>query len=313
MGTQSVHKSAETIWSIAARQHGVVSRRQLLSLGWHPEAIKHRMRKGRLHPIRRGVYAVGRPHLTERGNWMAAVLAAGPDAFLSHRTAAALWGIRHARANLEGTRLVDLTVEAHRRPRCVGVRLHRVHALVDEDRGERDGIPATSPFRTLIDLALVLPPGELERAINEADRLGLLDPETLRSMAGARTGQHGVGPLRAVLDRRTFTLTDSELERRFIGLVRRAGLPVPLTQHRVNGVRVDFYWPELRLIVETDGLRYHRTPSQQAKDRIRDQRHAAQGFIPVRFTHAQVAFDAEGVISTLRAVMSRQRPTLWTP
>jgi very-short-patch-repair endonuclease len=244
---------------------------------------------------------------------MAAVLAAGPDAFLSHRTAAALWGIRHARANLEGTRLVDLTVEAHRRPRCVGARLHRVHALVDEDRGERDGIPATSPFRTLIDLALVLPPGELERAINEADRLGLLDPETLRSMAGARTGQHGVGPLRAVLDRRTFTLTDSELERRFIGLVRRAGLPVPLTQHRVNGVRVDFYWPELRLIVETDGLRYHRTPSQQAKDRIRDQRHAAQGFIPVRFTHAQVAFDAEGVISTLRAVMSRQRPTLWTP
>jgi len=121
-----------------------------------------------------------------------------------------------------------------------------------------------------------------------------------------------VGPLRAVLDRRTFTLTDSELERRFIRLVRRAGLPVPLTQHLVNGVRVDFYWPELRLIVETDGLRYHRTPSQQAKDRIRDQGHAAQGFIVLRFTHAQVAFDAGGVISTLRAVMSRQRPTLWT-
>jgi very-short-patch-repair endonuclease len=108
-----------------------------------------------------------------------------------------------------------------------------------------------------------------------------------------------------VLDRRTFQLTDSELERRFLRLVRRARLPAPLTQQRVNGFRVDFYWPELRLIVETDGLRYHRTASQQAKDRRRDQQLVAAGFTVLRFTHAQVSFDGGAVVATLCAVADR--------
>jgi very-short-patch-repair endonuclease/predicted transcriptional regulator of viral defense system len=310
--TQTVHEPIETVWSLARRQHGVVARRQLLNLGLHPEAIKHRLRKGRLHRVRRGVYAVGRPNLTQRGHWMAAVLASGPNAFLSHRSAAALWGIRRARATLAGNQFIDVTVDARRRPRCDGVRLHRVRGIGDRDRTRRDGIPVTSPIKTLIDLALVLSPGELETAINEADRLELVDPERLRSAAEARAGQQGVGPLRAILDFRTFTLTDSELERSFLRVVRRAGLPAPLSQQRVNGFRVDFYWPEFRLIVETDGLRYHRTPAQQSRDRIRDQGHAARGFIVLRFSHAQVAFDRESVMSAIRAVMRRQRPNLWT-
>jgi very-short-patch-repair endonuclease len=118
--------------------------------------------------------------------------------------------------------------------------------------------------------------------------------------------------LRRVLDCRTFQLTDSELERRFLRLVRRAGLPRPVTQHRVNGFRVDFYWPELGLVVETDGLRYHRTPAQQSRDRTRDQKHAAAGLTALRFSHAQVAYEAEHVIETLHAVINRQRPKLWT-
>jgi predicted transcriptional regulator of viral defense system len=166
--TNHLHEPIETVWSLARRQHGVVARRQLLNLGLHPEAIKHRLRKGRLHRVRRGVYAVGRPNLTQRGHWMAAVLASGPNAFLSHRSAAALWGIRRARATLAGNQFIDVTVDARRRPRCDGVRLHRVRGIGDRDRTRRDGIPVTSPIKTLIDLALVLSPGELETAINEA-------------------------------------------------------------------------------------------------------------------------------------------------
>jgi very-short-patch-repair endonuclease len=119
-----------------------------------------------------------------------------------------------------------------------------------------------------------------------------------------------VTTLRKMLDRRTFRLTDSELERRFLRLVDRAGLPRPLTQQRVNGFRVDFYWPELGLVIETDGLRYHRTPAQQSRDRIRDQTHAAAGFTVLRFTHAQVRFEADRVVRTLQLVAERSRVRL---
>jgi very-short-patch-repair endonuclease len=162
----------------------------------------------------------------------------------------------------------------------------------------------TSPGRTLIDLATVLKHGQLEEAINAADKLQLIDPERLRGEVEAHRGTAGVPMLRDILDRHTFTLTDSELERRFMRLVRRAGLPRPLTQRRVNGYRVDFCWPELKLIVETDGLRYHRTAAQQSKDRARDQAHVAAGFTVLRFTHAQVRYERARVVSTLRAVLN---------
>jgi very-short-patch-repair endonuclease len=143
--------------------------------------------------------------------------------------------------------------------------------------------------------------------VNEADKLGLVDPEALRRFVAQRPGLDGVAALRSVLDRRTFRLTDSELERRFLRLVDRAGLPRPLTQQRVNGFRVDFYWPELGLVVETDGLRHHRTPNQQSKDKARDQAHAAAGLIALRFTHAQIVFETGRVVSVLQRVGERRR------
>ncbi len=163
----------------------------------------------------------------------------------------------------------------------------------------------TTPIRTLVDLATQLRRGPLERAVNEADKRELVDPETLRSALDAYRGQPGVARLRKLLDRRTFRLTDSELERRFLPLVAAAGLPLPLTRQRLNGFRVDFYWPDLGLVVESDGLRYHRTPAQQARDRLRDQAHAAAGLTPLRFTHAQVRFEAAHVGATLVAVARR--------
>jgi very-short-patch-repair endonuclease len=307
IGTQRVHKSAGSVWSLAEKQHGVVSRRQLLNLGWHPAAIKHRIAKGRLHSVRRGVYAVGRPELTVYGHWMATVLLCGPEAFLSHRSAAAIWGIRRSPRGSGRPDWIDVTVPAHRRPGGTGIRVHRVRHLPDADRSQREGIPVTSPVRTLIDLAVQLNPSEVEAAVNQADKLDLVNPEALRREIGKRPGHRGVAVMRGLLDGRTFSLTDSELERRFLRLVHRAGLPTPLTQQRLNGFRVDFYWPELGIVIETDGLRYHRTPTQQGKDRVRDQAHTAAGLITIRFTHAQVRFDAGRVAATLRSVAERQR------
>jgi very-short-patch-repair endonuclease len=156
-----------------------------------------------------------------------------------------------------------------------------------------------------MDLATCVRRSELEAAVNDADRLGLVDPETLRSAIDERAGSRGATVLRRTLDRRTFRLTDSELERRFLPLAREAGLPPPETGRRVNGFKVDFYWPDLGLVVETDGLRYHRTPAQQARDRQRDQAHAAAGLTALRFTHAQVHNEPRRVKGTLAAVARR--------
>jgi very-short-patch-repair endonuclease len=145
----------------------------------------------------------------------------------------------------------------------------------------------------------------LERAVNEADRLDLVDPEGLRNALGDYRRERGVARLRRLLDRRTFRLTRSELEQLFLPLAEQAGLPLPMTKQRVNGFEVDFHWPDMGLVVETDGLRYHRTPAQQARDRLRDQTHTAAGLTSLRFTHAQVRFEPAHVRGTLSAVARR--------
>jgi very-short-patch-repair endonuclease len=187
------------------------------------------------------------------------------------------------------------------------VRVYRRPRLPESECAERDGIPVTTPIRTMIDIARWLDPPRLERAVNEADRLDLVDPPALLAALGAHPGERGVGPLRSLLGDRVFRLTDSELERRFLRIVHRAGLELPLTQQMVSGFRVDFHWPELGIVVETDGLRYHRTPAQQARDLRRDQAHAAAGLVPLRFSHAQVRFEAERVARTLYETSQRRR------
>lgn len=295
------HSANAAAWELAALQHGVVARDQLTALGFSPRAIEHRIARGRIHPVMRGVYAVGRPELSCRGRWMAAVLSCGAGAVLSHGSAAALWGIVG-----ESGQAVDVTVTGDPTGRCrPGVRVHRRQHLRPTDVTTRERVPVTTPVRTLLDLAIQLDRPRLERAVNEADRLDLVGPEELRVALGDYRGVRGVARLRVLLDRRTFRLTDSELERLFLPLAAVAGLPPPRTRQHVNGFRVDFFWPQLGLVVETDGLRYHRTPAQQARDRLRDQAHTAAGMTPLRFTHEQVRHEARYVRETLRAVAGR--------
>jgi very-short-patch-repair endonuclease len=288
------------------QQHGLISRKQLLSLAFTPDAIKHRIAIGKLHKVRRGVYAVGRPELTKHGRWMAAVLACGEGAFLSHSSAAALW-----RIGPEERSLVELSLPSSFDRRHPGIRIHRRPSLNPErDLTREYGIPVTTPTQTLIDMSLRLDRLGIERMINEADKYNLAHPPQLREALEVRAGEPGMAKLRHILDRRTFRLTKEELERRFLPLARQAGLPLPLAGQFVNDFEVDFYWPELGLVVETDGLRYHRTPAEQARDRLRDQAHTAAGLTPLRFTHEQVRYEPEHVLAILTATarMLRARP-----
>jgi len=290
------------IWELVESQHGVIAHRQLRALGLSEKAIKHRVSTGRLRPLWRGVYAVGRLGLADFGRWMAAVLACGPEALLSHDSAAALWGIRPAR------RLrIEVSVPRHRAPRHPGIAVHRRSNLRPEEAAARRRIPVTTPACTLVDIAPGLTSRELEAAVNEADKLDLIHPDELRADLDSMPRRAGIARVRHLVDRGAFVLTDSELERRFAKLARRAGLPTPQTQRNVNGFRVDFYWPDLGLVVETDGLRYHRTPAQQSRDRVRDQIHTAAGLTVLRFTHAQVHFDPAYVVEILGATAESLR------
>jgi very-short-patch-repair endonuclease len=294
----------QSVWALARSQHGVVTRGQLLELGFGPQSIKHRVAKGRLHPIWLGIYAVGRPQLSLHGRWMGAVLCCGAGAVLSHASAAALWEIRSTRR-----REIEVSVPVGVRRRRAGIVVHRRVALGASEKTQRHGIPVTTPIATLIDLAARLHSNQLEAAINEADKHDLTNPETLRAaLDDVVAPRPGTANLRRTLDRRTFTLTDSELERRFLPIVQSSGLPEPQTGRHLNGFKVDFHWPALKLVVETDGLRYHRRPAQQARDRLRDQTHAAAGLTTLRFTHAQVRFDPRHVEATLAAVAGRLGP-----
>jgi very-short-patch-repair endonuclease len=275
----------------------VLTRRDLDGLGFSKMAIDHRVSTGRLHLVSPGVYVVGRPELTPRGRWMAAVLACGDDAVLSHRSAAELWGIGHEEAGR-----IDVSIRRRSKITRRGVLVRARPKLPEGSVARRFGIPVTDPVQTLIDVATELKPMRLERAVNQADVHDLVDPETLRTALDNHVGEPGVKKLRTILDRHTFRLSDSDLEILFRPLARAAAFPSPLSKHWVLGYEVDFFFPDHGLIVETDGLRYHRTPAQQARMVKRDQKHTAAGYRVLRFTHWQIAYAPTEVTDILRKI-----------
>jgi very-short-patch-repair endonuclease len=279
---------------LAGRLHGVVARRQLLAMGMSARAIDYRIQRKRLHPGYTGVYAVGRPHLTRLGRWMAAVLACGEGSAVSHLSAAALLGCGD-----EGN---EIEVSVPRDVRRDTIRIHRRSAPFETTEHLR--IPVVTARQTLIDVAPRSSPAKLERMINEAVTLDLVDWDGLTAFVECSSAR-GAGALRKVLRSATLVLTDSELERLFLPIARRVGLATPLTGQWLDGFRVDFYWPDLGLVVETDGLRFHRSPLTQTRDARRDQIHLAAGRTPLRFTYAQVAHRPAEVERTLRAVVRR--------
>jgi hypothetical protein len=233
---------------------------------------------------------------------MAAVLACGPGAALSHRSAAALW-----RFGDEHRDYIDVTVRRDSEARIRGIRCHRRPTLPADAMTTRLNIPLTQPVQTFLDLATVTGPKGLERAINEADKRDLIDPDTLRKALGHHAGEPGVRSLRQILDKHTFRLSDDELELLFRPLAAAAGLSTPLTKVKVNEFEVDFFWPDLGLVVETDGWRYHRTPATQTRDALRFQAHTASGLTPLRFSHRQVKYEPRHVLTILRKTAAHLR------
>lgn len=297
MTAQILHS---TIWRVVNNQHGVIARRQLLELGMSASGIKVRIANGRVHPVWRGVYAVGRPQLTQEGWWMAAVLACGPNAALSDLSAGGLWRVLTPWGPIHVTVPAD---EQHDRP---GIVVHR-RRQAEADVTRHMGIPLIAVVPTLVDLATTLSRDALEAAISEADKLDLIDPDRLRVELETYRARPGVAILRRTLDRHSFRPTDSWLERRFLPIARRAGLGTPETRRYANSWRVDFYFEELGLIVETHGLRYHRTAFQQARDLLREHSHAVAGVFPLAFSYDQVRYEPAYVENTLRTVAARLR------
>ena len=280
MTTKTLQPWAKDAWLLTRQQHGVVTRRQLLGLGMPSETIRARMEVGRLHRLWPGIYAVGRPDVGRLGRLKAATLACGSDARLSHRSAAELWRVA---PKVHGP--IDVSAPSGYRS-LVGVRFHRRSAY-GVTRFVR-GIPVADPISVLIDLAAELPTEEVEDAVNEADRLDLIRTHRLRPALDREPKRPGLGRLKAILDAQTFSRAQNALERRFLAIVRDAGLPAPDTQRRLGRYRVDFFWADLGFVVETDSLRHHRTAAEQAVDLGRDQTHARAGLRTLRFTHSQV-------------------------
>jgi very-short-patch-repair endonuclease/predicted transcriptional regulator of viral defense system len=280
---------------LAVRQHGVVARRQLEALGLGRGAIAARLRTGRLHRIHRGVYAVGLPTLTRNGALMAAVLACGEGAVLSHRSAAELWGL------LGGAgRLIHVTVPGQAGRTRPGIAVHR-NALAAGDVTTKDGIPVTRPGRTLVDLADVVPRRTLERAMDEAEYLRL-DCTGLRPIRGRR----GYGLLRAVLAEHSpgTTRTRSKLEDAMVTLCDAHGLPRPEINASLDGYEVDCLWRAPRLIVEADGWAAHGTRSAFERDRARDAALTVAGYRVVRITRTRLDCEPGAVAGQLRALLA---------
>ncbi|MEX2447829.1 MAG: type IV toxin-antitoxin system AbiEi family antitoxin domain-containing protein [Solirubrobacterales bacterium] len=288
---------------LAKRQWGVVSREQLRGLGYSDSAIARAARAGRLHRVHRGAYAVGHSHLTRHGDCLAAVLACGGDALLSHRSAAWLWGL------LPSCGLPVEVVVPRRVPARKSIRLHKAPALREEDRAICERIPVTSLPRTLLDLAAVLPARRLERAIERSETLRLFDLRPVEALLARMAGHHGAGRLRRALSLyREPAFTRSDLELRFRALIRGSDLPQPAANVFVEGYELDAYWEPQRFAVELDGFESHRSRAAFEEDRERQENLKMAGIEMVRVTDRRLEREPEVVVRRLEELLRRRRP-----
>ncbi len=241
---------------VAAAQFGIVTAAQLAELGFSSSAISRMVAAGRLIRLYRGVYAVGHDRLVSRGRWLAAVLACGGEAALSHREAAALWDLRRSDRSR-----VDVTVPGRSRRGQLGIQLHAVRKLHPDEVVMDDGIQVTTIARTLLDLCDVLRPDQARRAFEQAERMGELNYRALRLTAERAHGRHALKVFGSLIteDHTEAARARSDLEARFLDFVREYELPEPAVNSMVGGYEVDAHWPGTKLIVELDSWTFHRS------------------------------------------------------
>ena len=287
---------------VASQQLHLITTPQAIAAGLTNRALTTRCKNGLLHRVHQGVYLFGQPTFLPGAPELAGVLACGHEAVVSAVSACALLGL--------ATRCddaVDITVVGGRRARP-GIRIHRVDALADADRGHLRGIPIVSPARALLDFAATATADELERGIAEAYALRLTTEAAINETIARNPHRTGVANLRTELAREGGPAwTQREAERRMKLLLRRANLPTPVTQYRVAGYPADFAWPEHRLIVEVDGFQFHGHRSAFERDRKRDAAHVLAGYRVIRITWRQLDEEPLTVIATIAAALSASR------
>jgi predicted transcriptional regulator of viral defense system/very-short-patch-repair endonuclease len=275
------------VLTIAAEQHGVMTRKQLLELGLSPAAIWRRMRSGYLRPVHRGVYLVG-PITPARATEMAAVFAGGPKAVLSHLSALHVLGMLRGNP----VRPVHVSIQGREREQRPGIRFHSVAPLREDEHTVVDGIPLTSPSRTLVDVASMLGRREIEWAVAMAEREGLMGAQELTSLPRRYSRRAGLAMIRTLIEAgREPDFTRSEAERRCIELFRAAGLPRPHTNVPVGPYELDLFWPEEGLAVEVDGWAHHSSRSHFEGDRKKGTWLRARGIEVIRLTWSQITQD----------------------
>jgi very-short-patch-repair endonuclease len=302
-------RPAEPVWKLAAAQHGVVSRKQMRALRMSDDVIDHAVGVGRLHRVFRGVYAVGHPQRREHTRLMAAALACGKGAVVSHRSAAAL-----LRLIDKGPAVIDVIAPRSRGRKIDGIRLHIVRPPRLEETGTVDGIPCTSPARTLVDLAGVAGEWTLRSAFERAARGQMLDITAIERSIDLR--RRGMRVLLKLVDEwrgaapllKTRGKLKSPLEAKVLPLIARRDLPPPLFNAPVqitNGrIEVDFLWPEHRFALEADSRDFHGTAVAFERDRWRDRELMRAGYAVLRVTSLQAEREAEAIASTVAARLS---------
>jgi hypothetical protein len=286
---------------LATQQHGVVSHQQLTGLGFGVRLIEIRLWEGWLQPLHRHVYAVGHSRLTRRSLWWAGLLAYGPGAVLSHRTAAVLWGIQRPRRGP-----VHVTAPGGRQgvERRDGIWIHRCR-FGSEDITTKDGFPTTTVARTLFDFAEASPYDSLKGAAEEADRLKLLRLRELEAVCERGRGRRALKPMRRLLvELKAPDEGRSPLEIRFAAFVREYALPTPVQNVDVLGHEVDALWPAARLIVELDSWEHHGHRAAFERDRARDPELLIAGYRTIRVTHKRLDREAEQLAAEIRQLLA---------
>jgi hypothetical protein len=288
---------------LAKRQHGVVSIRQLATrLGYSRWAVQREVDAGRLHRIHRGVYAVGHPGISNHGRCLAAVLACGPRAVLSHRSAAWLWGIWRY-----GPDPLAATGPQPRKPR-LPIRLHRSIILTEADRALVENIPVTALPRTMLDCATEFSLLHMQRMLERAEELRLFDLEPIEELL-ERSGRHkGRKALRLAIGLyQPVPFTRSGFETRFFEAVLEAGLPRPATNFVEAGFELDLYWPERRFAVELDTYATHGTKAAFERDHLRDEDLKLAGIELTRVTDVRFHREPEAVLERVATLLARRR------
>lgn len=309
--TREVTRNAsvdDSIACLAARQHGVVTRSQLLAEGLTPRMVGSRVRSERLRPLHRGVYLLGSLRASlepEHSREMAAVLACGPGAVLSHRSAAWIWELLPRPG---GATPVEVTVPRRARPRRPGIRARRSDHL-SADEATVLGLPVTTPGRTLRDLSTRISTRELSRAAARAERRGLIDADGLSKLVARHRGRPGAPLLRAALEVESGpAFTRSEAEERFLDLIGSGGLPAPEANVVVRGHEVDFLWHPAGIAVEVDGFGFHASRRSFENDRRRDAELAAVGVYVIRVTWRQIVDEPSATLVHVAQALARSTP-----